>query len=429
MRSTTKADRLSDHESRNHCDFKESITIDKADGPYVTINNQSMVDLGAANPHAILGFNPIQTKQAIKQHYESPQVCPPFTSRGFTQALRSFRQNLLPSGYQVLHTMAHDSLCLPSLTESIRQLWQIKNEPQRQLLLSFASHQPIFLGGLGNDGQPTLEPQASVLPYPFTWTDDPSIDTKESLALQRLEKKLSQLHEKTLAFYMEPILQTASGMRLVRPEFLDRACRLIKQYDIPIIADERMLSPYRSGKRFAYMHLNFIPDFIILGPQLCNGQASFGLTLAKENLAKTLVDSPGFTQLSQQLEQPSPIAYALLEATSEAFYLDTHQKLAHKLTQIQKERARELMQAPIVKHVRQFGTIVAFDLVCETAQQNAQAVHWFTNTCQTQQILLGHKNHSLVIAPCLNPGLDLHLAYDKIQQAIHHLPLHRLTAS
>ena len=81
-----------------------------------------------------------------------------------------------------------------------------------------------------------------------TWWGDETIEAKEQAALACLEQ---QLETPTAAVILEPLLQGAGGMAMVRPRFVQEVAKRVKQSQALLIADEVLTGFGRTGDWFA----------------------------------------------------------------------------------------------------------------------------------------------------------------------------------
>ncbi len=131
------------------------------------------------------------------------------------------------------------------------QWWRNQGSDRRQLIAFEGAYHGDTFGAmaLGERSlfsapfEPLLSPVARA-PWPATWWDDPEVEDREEGALARLEQLLAV---PTAAVILEPLVQGASGMAMVREGFLRRAEELVRQAGALLIADEVMTGFGRTG--------------------------------------------------------------------------------------------------------------------------------------------------------------------------------------
>jgi len=127
-------------------------------------------------------------------------------------------------------------------------------------------------------------------PWPATWWGDDTVEAKEQAALQRLEQLLES---PTAAVILEPLVQGAGGMAMVRPAFLQAVQSCVRQAGALLIADEVLMGFGRSGRLFASKAAGLQPDLIALSKGLTGGFLPMGVTLASEALYEGFIGAAG----------------------------------------------------------------------------------------------------------------------------------------
>ena len=203
------------------------------------------------------------------------------------------------------------------------------------------------------------------LPFPATWQEDADIDLKEQQALDRLESILAQQGAHISAFILEPLLQGASGMRLCRPDFVQKVVERVRVYDILIIFDEIMTGFGRTGPLFALDALDIVPDFLCLSKGLTGGFLPLSLTITTQEIFKAfLADdfNKAFAHGHSYTANPLGCAAALKSweilqrPTTQAALQDIHQAHQQGLAFLKAQQGHK------IHRLRQLGTMAAFDL-------------------------------------------------------------------
>ena len=125
-------------------------------------------------------------------------------------------------------------------------------------------------------------------PWPATWWGDATAQGREQAALDRLEQLLAV---PTAAVILEPLVQGAGGMAMVRPEFLQAVQERVRSAGALLIADEVMVGFGRSGSLFASAQAGLQPDLMALSKGLTGGFLPMGVTLAREALFQGFIGS------------------------------------------------------------------------------------------------------------------------------------------
>ena len=94
---------------------------------------------------------------------------------------------------------------------------------------------------------------------------------------------------KTLAVVLE-FIQGEGGINLVSPEYAEKLSELRSRFGFLVIADEIQSGIGRTGKMFAFEHLGFHPDIIVVAKAI-DGGLPLGAILGSEKVAETF--TPG----------------------------------------------------------------------------------------------------------------------------------------
>lgn len=112
----------------------------------------------------------------------------------------------------------------------------------------------------------------------------PKIKGISHVAYNDLAAMEAAISEKTCAVILEPI-QGESGVLPAEQAYLEGVRALCDKYNALLIFDEVQTGLGRTGKLFAYMHYNVIPD-ILSNAKCLGGGFPIGAMLTKEHIAK-----------------------------------------------------------------------------------------------------------------------------------------------
>ena len=205
-----------------------------------------------------------------------------------------------------------------------------------------------------------LFPVARV-PWPATWWDDEGVDQREQAALDVLE---ACLEVPTSAVVLEPLLQGAGGMAMVRPQFLIEVEQRARQAGALLVSDEVLTGFGRCGDWFASRRAGIQPDLMALSKGLTGGCLPMGVTMASEEIYSAFVGvDPQLTFWHGHSFTANPLGCAaanssldLLEANPERFFGFESRHRPHLASLAKHQR---------VKHPRLLGTVAAFDLAVD----------------------------------------------------------------
>ncbi|MFM8526177.1 MAG: adenosylmethionine--8-amino-7-oxononanoate transaminase [Cyanobacteriota bacterium] len=195
-------------------------------------------------------------------------------------------------------------------------------------------------------------------PWPATWWNDPDVEEREAQALKRLEQLLEV---PTAAVILEPLVQGAGGMAMVRPVFLRQVEQLVRQAGALLIADEVLTGFGRCGTLFASQLAGIQPDLIALSKGLTGGFLPMGVTLASERLYGDFVDrDPERTFYHGHSFTANPLGCAAALASLDLLEADPDR---HRTIESRhRPHLQALSQHQAVRQPRLLGSIAAFNL-------------------------------------------------------------------
>jgi len=245
------------------------------------------------------------------------------------------------------------------------QYWQNQGETRKQIIAFDGAYHGDTFGAMAlgernifNENYDNLMFPVKRAPWPSTWINDYDVEIKENKAIQILNNLLK---EPTVAVILEPLVQGAGGMNMVRPEFITKVSEIIKNHNSLLIADEVLTGFGRCGSLFAFQRANIIPDLISISKGLTGGFLPMGITLAKEKIFQAFIsDSPKKTFWHGHSFTANPLGCAAANAS-----LDLLEKAPNKYLSFEKKHLSHLekiKKLPFVKNIRVTGTIAAFDI-------------------------------------------------------------------
>ncbi|WP_320666941.1 adenosylmethionine--8-amino-7-oxononanoate transaminase [Prochlorococcus sp. MIT 1307] len=248
------------------------------------------------------------------------------------------------------------------------QWWKNRCEPRHQLIAFQGAYHGDTFGAMAL-GERTLfnAPFEDMLfpvrrlPWPDTWWGDDNLEKKEKVVLSELEQSLET---PTAAVILEPLVQGAGGMSMVRPEFLQKVEKRIQEAGALLIADEVLTGFGRCGSLFAFQRAGIKPNLIALSKGLTGGFLPMGVTMASEEIFSAFIgEAPHLTLWHGHSFTGNPLGCAaanasldLLEANPEQYQKFESRHIAH---------LHIIAKHPRVKRIRVTGTIAAFDLDVE----------------------------------------------------------------
>ncbi len=309
------------------------------------------------------------------------------------------------------------------------QFWKNKGENNRKIFVTLQGnyHGDTFgamsVGKSCNFYKPfeDLLFDTKYLPYPETWINDKDVIKKENIAIDYTKEFLEKNSEKVVCFLLESIVQGASGMRMVRPEFVKKLCNIFREHNIPVIFDEVMTGFCRTGTMFSYEKVDFIPDIICLSKALTGGFLPMALTITTDNIYKEFhSDNIEKTFLHGHSYTANPICCAAALASAKIFK-ENKEDIISKVTNIEYIHQNELKKIAkkyhFVKKCRVCGLISAFDIECKDYYN---VVKFIKTRCLEEGIIIRPLDKTIYLMPpyCLSKS-KLKLVYKIIDKLLY----------
>lgn len=238
------------------------------------------------------------------------------------------------------------------------------------------------------------------LPFPATWHDDELYSQKEQSCLEALKKMLLLHKGKIAAFLLEPLVQGAGGMRMCRPQFLQAAIDLVREQGIVIIFDEVMTGFGRTGTLFALEQVARAPDILCLAKGLTGGILPLAITVATEEIYQEFLGTHFDKALAHGHSYTAhPLGCA---AALASLNLLKQQKTRNSISLIQttfKKWISPFRNCPKVFHLRQLGTIFAFEVKDPESSYRSSAARQFQQKFIESNLLLRPLGNTLYLLP------------------------------
>lgn len=251
------------------------------------------------------------------------------------------------------------------------QWWHNRGEPRQQLVAFDGAYHGDTFGAMAVGARSLFsEPFDSMLfpvrriPWPHTHWGDDEIEASEKQALDALTKALQT---PTAAVILEPLIQGAGGMRMVRPEFLRAVEQQVREASSLLIADEVLAGFGRCGRLLASQRAGIQPDLVALSKGLTAGFLPMGITMATEVIFQDFLSGdPTKTLWHGHSFTANPLGCAAANASLDL--LEANPACHEQFEERHQSRLEQLARHPRVQRVRLCGTIAAFDLVTDSQQ-------------------------------------------------------------
>lgn len=400
------------------------IAIKKAYGSYLyDENGKSYLDLISSWWVNLYGHAHPEIAKAI---YEQSITLEHVIFAGFTHKpaveLCEKLHALLPKVLSKFFFSDNGSTAVEVALKMAYQYWYNQGNIKRTIFLSFEGgyHGDTFgamsVGAKSGFHNAFTKLLFSVLtvPFPETWDGDKEVESKEKHALKVLQNHLNTSSNKIAAFILEPLVQGASGMRMCRPEFINKIINLINKYNILIIFDEIMTGFGRTGTNFAFEQTEIIPDFLCLSKGLTGGFLPLALTVTTEKLYEAFLDKDFAKAFAHgHSYTANPLGCAAAIASLNLLIKPETPKAIKKINNAHKEGLDLLKTCPGIKCTRVIGTIAAFDV------HNYSIAQKLKIKCLEQELLIRPLGNSVYLLPPYSiSDLELKETYRKIENIL-----------
>jgi len=248
------------------------------------------------------------------------------------------------------------------------QWWHNRGEPRQQLIAFNGAYHGDTFGAMAVGErnlfnapfEQMLFPVARV-PWPATWWGDQAVESRERSALAELERSLKT---PTAAVILEPMIQGAGGMAMVRAEFLQEVEQRVRDAGALLITDEVLTGFGRCGAQFAFKRAGLTPDLIALSKGLTGGFLPMGVTMAREEIFDDFVgDDPCLTLWHGHSFTANPLGCAAANASLDL--LEANPENYEGFEARHQPHLETLAAHPKVQRPRLIGTIAAFNLAVD----------------------------------------------------------------
>ncbi|POR48213.1 adenosylmethionine-8-amino-7-oxononanoate aminotransferase [Paraburkholderia eburnea] len=208
-------------------------------------------------------------------------------------------------------------------------------------------------------------------------------------ALADVEKLFAEREGRIAALIVEPLVQCAAGMAMHDPSYLRGLRALCDQYKVHLIADEIAVGCGRTGTFFACEQAGIWPDLLTLSKGISGGYLPLSIVLSRDEIYAAFYDDDttrGF--LHSHSYTGNPLACRAALATLDLFARDgVLESNARKSAQL-REAFAPLDAHPLVRNLRQCGTILAFDVALADAERaRTFSRRFFENALQRELLL------------------------------------------
>ncbi|WP_257835125.1 adenosylmethionine--8-amino-7-oxononanoate transaminase [Burkholderia glumae] len=207
-------------------------------------------------------------------------------------------------------------------------------------------------------------------------------------ALADVERLFAERAGAIAALIVEPLVQCAAGMAMHDPSYLSGLRALCDRYEVHLIADEIAVGCGRTGTFFACEQAGVWPDFLCLSKGISGGYLPLSLVLSRDAIYAAFYDDDttrGF--LHSHSYTGNPLACRAALATLDLFAADDVLAANARKSARLREALAPLGARDEVRHLRERGTIFAFDVALEPAAARGFSRRFFEQGLQRELLL------------------------------------------
>ena len=292
-----------------------------------------------------------------------------------TVELAAKLSGLLGGHFSHIFFNSSGSEAIDTLIRTARHYWQVKGEPQRQVIISRVNgYHGSTVAGMSLGGMAPMHAQGGPLlpgfvhvmqPYKFADGFDENEDAFAARAAQAVEDAiLAAGPENVAAFIGEPV-QGAGGVIIPPAGYWPRVEAICRKYGILLCCDEVICGFGRLGQWFGHQHYGIMPDLVTMAKGLSSGYLPISAVGVADFIVATIKSNPDdFVHGYTYSGHPTAAAVALknLEIIEREDLVrrtreDTGPYLAQRLAELARHR--------LVGEARSLGLIGAVEIVAE----------------------------------------------------------------
>jgi adenosylmethionine-8-amino-7-oxononanoate aminotransferase len=183
--------------------------------------------------------------------------------------------------------------------------------------------------------------------------------------IRPLEDTLRKRNHEIAAIVLEPLVMAAGGMIIYPGEYLRKASRLARRYNVHLVLDEVATGFGRTGEMFACQQAGVLPDFLCLSKGITSGTLGLGVTLTTDKISRAFYADyeKKKTFYHGHTYTANPIACSAALASLEIFKEENTLGTVNRLIPLFHNGLDRFRSLALVGDVRYIGLIGALELV------------------------------------------------------------------
>jgi len=266
-----------------------AIPIVSADGIYLTdANGKKIIDFNSQLMSVNVGHNHPKVKAAIAAQVEKLAfVAPPFA----TEIRARLGQKLAELCPGDINTFFFTNAGAEANENAIRAARHFTGK--RKIISRYRSYHGatnLTMAATGDPRRWPNEPGPSghvhvMDPYPYHYSFGETEEEITERNLTYLEEVIMYEGPDTIAAMLIESITGTNGVLIPPKGYLKGLRKLLDKYDILLICDEVMAGFGRSGKLFAFMHDDIVPDMVCMAKGLTSSYLPLGAVGMRDNIA------------------------------------------------------------------------------------------------------------------------------------------------
>ncbi|HEY1059369.1 MAG TPA: adenosylmethionine--8-amino-7-oxononanoate transaminase [Limnobacter sp.] len=245
----------------------------------------------------------------------------------------------------------------------------------------------------------------------------------EETALAQLDALLAQQGEQTAALILEPLVQGAAGMRMMRPSFVAELCKRCHAAGVLVIFDEVFTGFGRTGTLFAAHAVaehGGQADILCLSKGLTGGFMPMAATLASQAIYDAFLSTDvNKALLHGHSYTANPLGCAAALASLALLRSEAVQQSLRDIQTVHAEWLPRLATHPQIQNPRVCGTVAAFEIQSAQNGYGSSVSQWLRETFMERGIVVRPLGNTLYWIPpyCTSPS-TLHGAYNTLMNVL-----------
>ncbi|KAB0639266.1 adenosylmethionine--8-amino-7-oxononanoate transaminase [Burkholderia latens] len=207
-------------------------------------------------------------------------------------------------------------------------------------------------------------------------------------ALAGVRRLFAERADKIAALIVEPLVQCAAGMAMHDPSYVRGLRALCDEFGVHLIADEIAVGCGRTGTFFACEQAGVWPDFLCLSKGISGGYLPLSLVLTRDDVFAAFYDDDttrGF--LHSHSYTGNPLACRAAVATLDLFARDDVLAANARKSDAMRAALAPLDAHPQVRHLRERGTLFAFDVALDGDAARGFSRRFFERALERELLL------------------------------------------